>query len=150
MHALRVDLSFNWETVLRDGEEKYLFPQPITKHMRRAYRGPAVYRWNIYDERPTDKQLIYIGQTQELSPDRIRGYLKPGPSQKTNQRLLSEFNEYLEQGLKICLEVLRFGEIIIGDLTLTTDDMHDGHVRQFIEGLLITYYTRKGFTLLNL
>jgi hypothetical protein len=114
------------------------------------YRGPAVYRWNIYDERPTDKQLIYIGQTQELCPARIRGYLKPGPSQKTNQRLMSEFNEYLAQGFKVRLEVLRFGEIIIGDLTLTPDDVHEGHVREFIEGLLIAYYKRMGFILLNL
>ena len=150
MDRLSIELAFEWKAVRMGEDGEYFFPQPVTKSMRQAYPGPAVYRWNIYKDRPTDRKLVYIGETAKLAPDRIRGYLKPGPSQTTNQRLKREFEGYLEQGLRVRLEVLRPDEVTVGDITLGPDDLQDKHVRQFIEELLITYYTRVGFTVLNL
>jgi hypothetical protein len=150
MNRIQVELLYEWEAILRNENEAYFFPQETTGAMGRTYRGPAIYRWNIYANTPSDRKLVYIGETQALSPRRIRGYLKPGPSQKTNQRLKSEFHKYLEQGLQIRLEVLKFDKIAAGDYILTPGDLDDKHVRRFIEGLLITYYKRLGFTVLNL
>ena len=146
MDRLSIEVAFEWEAVRMSEDGEYFFPQPVTKFMRQSYPGPAVYRRNIYKDRPTDRKLVYIGETEKLAPNRIRGYLNPGPSQQTNQRLKREFEEYLEQGLNVRLEVLRLGQVTIGDISLGPDDLQDKHVRQFIEELLITYYTRMGFT----
>ena len=150
VNVLKVRFPFEWEAVLSSETEEYFFPQPVTGYMKRLYKGPAVYRWNIYRNSPADLKLLYVGQAKQLCPHRIQGYLTPGPSQKTNQRIHEKLRAYLEQGLRIRLEVLRFVDLTIGDFALTTEDMLDKHIRLLIEGLLIAYLKRKGYALLNL
>lgn len=150
VNVLKVRFPFKWEAVLSSETEEYFFPQSVTGYMKRLYRGPYVYRWNIYRNSPSDLKLLYVGQAKQLCPHRIQSYLTPGPSQETNQRIHEKLRAYLEQGLRIRLEILRFVELTIGDFALTPEDMLDKHTRLFIEGLLIVYLRRKGYALLNL
>ncbi len=150
MNELGIDLSYQQEVVLSDAKKEYLFPKQITQFMKDRYKHPAVYRWDIYRNRPEDQKLIYIGEAQQLCPQRINGYLNPGPSQQTNKRIKDKFQSYLDQGLKIGLEIFHFDRIIVGDFSFTRSDIGDKHLRRFLEELLIIYYRRKGFTILNL
>ena len=85
--------------------------------MKKNYRKPAIYRWNVFKEIPNDEKIIYVGEAQELCPQRIKGYLNPGPSQQTNKRIKKKFQTYLDKGFKIRLEMLQFDNIKIEDFT---------------------------------
>ena len=150
MNELKVNLPHRWETVLADTEKEYFFPEQITQLMKNWYKQPAIYRWNIYKNEPEDQKIIYIGEAKQLCPQRINHYLNPGRDQQTNKRIKEIFQNYSHQGFKIRLETLQFDRIAVGDFSLTKDDISDKHIRRFIEELLITYYRRKGFTILNL
>jgi hypothetical protein len=146
--ALRFD--YEWVPVLLEENQEYLFPEKISPYMRKSYRHPAIYRWNIFKNKPGDERLVYIGEAQQLCPQRIYGYLNPGPTQKTNQRMKEEFLEYSDKGYKIGLEVLRFSNARFGDFTIAQDDLSDKHVRRFMEELMIVLSDREGFKILNL
>ena len=146
----KVEFAYQWESVLTDINKEYFFPEKITPFMRSNYRHPAIYRWNIFKKEPEDERLIYIGNTQELCPDRINGYIKPGPSQQTNKRINEELQGYIKIGFKIKLEFLLFDNIKIEDFNLTQSNLQDKYVRLFIEALMIIIYKEKGFKMLNL
>ena len=150
MHNIKVGFTYQWKPILKEECKEYFFPEGITPFMGRNYRKPAIYRWNIFRSDSEDEKLIYIGETQELCPQRINGYLNPGPSQKTNKRIKEMFQDYLNKGLKIRLERLQFNEIKIENFTLTSDDLEDKHIRRFIEELMVIIYRQKGFQILNL
>lgn len=150
MNKVKVEFAYQWRPILIDENREYLFPKKITSFMKSRYKHPAIYRWNIFRKEPEDEKLIYIGEAQELCPQRINGYLNPGPSQQTNKRIKEEFQGYLKKGFKIGLEILQFDEIRIKDFTLTNNDLYDKHVRRFIEELLVIIYKQKGFKILNL
>lgn len=150
MNNLKVEFAYQWIPVLTGENKKYAFPEKITPFMKRSYRSPAIYQWNIFRIEPNDEKLIYIGEAQELCPQRINGYLNPGPSQQTNKRIKEEFQDYLKNGFKIGLEILLFDDINIEDFALTQRDLQDKHIRRFVEELMIIIYKRKKFKILNL
>ncbi len=139
-----------WQILLCDEKEEYFFPHPITNYMKLNYKYPAIYRWNVYSNSIRDESLLYIGEAQSLCPDRLKNYLKPGPSQKTSRRIHDMFNEFSSQGMKIQMEVFDFERITIDEVALVQKDLSQKHVRLLIEQLLVTIYRRKGVTLLNL
>lgn len=143
------EVLFDWIPILQDEDELYYFPNSLTPFMKRLYKSPAIYRWNIYKNTPTDEKIIYIGEGQQLIPERINGYLNPGPSQMTNRRLNTCFREYILNGHKVSLEIVRFDEMSVGDITFRQTDLKNKHFRRFLEHLLITYYEHKGYSLLN-
>lgn len=146
---LLVDVSFDWIPVLRNEDEVYFFPNSLTSFMTRLYKSPAIYRWNVYKDTPTDERIIYIGEGQQLIPSRINGYLNPGPSQMTNKRLNLRFHEYIQSGQKVQLEIIRFDEVILGNLSFRQSDLQNKHFRRFLEHMLITYYQQKNYKILN-
>ena len=91
---------------------------------------------------------LYIGET-ELLPQRIRGYLNPGPTQRTNQRLTVEFEKELENEYKVVLEVLRFEPFNIESISISMADLTDKWMRRFLESLFTMYYSKSGHTVLN-
>jgi hypothetical protein len=146
-----IDMRFSFErrAVLRESDEVYSFPEPITGFMIRRYSCPAVYRWNVlYRSGETFPELMYIGSTKRLCPARLEGYLNPRTS-KTNRRLHEQFTKCVRQGFQIHLEMLEACEVTIGELALSSFDFGTNTTRLFVENLLITYYRRKGYTLLN-
>lgn len=150
MEEVKLEFAYQWEPVLMDENTEYFFPERITPFMRKRYKQSAIYRWDIFRKEPEDEKLIYIGEAQELCPQRINGYLNPGPSQKTNKRIKEKFQGYLDKGFKIGLEILQFDKIKIENFTLTINDLNDKHVRRFVEELMVIIYKQKGFQILNL
>ncbi|RLI17394.1 hypothetical protein DRO54_11590 [Candidatus Bathyarchaeota archaeon] len=150
MHNIKVEFTYQWIPILKGEDEEYYFPERITSFMRSNYKQPAIYRWNVFRNNSEDEKLIYIGEAQELCPQRINGYLNPGPSQQTNRRTKEMFQDYLSKGLKIRLEMLQFNNIKIENFTLINSDLKDKHVRRFLEELMVIIYKQKGFQILNL
>jgi hypothetical protein len=149
MSEIKIEFNYQWEPAVRDENgNNYFFPEEITPFMRQKYRHPAIYRWNIFSESLKDEKF-YIGEAQDLC-QRINGYLNPGPSQQTNKRINKKFHEYIENGFKIRLEILRFEKIRINDFVITENDLSHKHNRRFIEELMVIIYEQKGFQLLNL
>ena len=128
------EISFNWIAVQSSKNIPYSFPQPITKYLRQQYNWPAIYRWSI---KRSDKTLIYIGETERLDR-RLNHYLKPGPSQKTNQRLRELFDKELISGASIGLDVLSFESFVINGREYSSEKLWEKEVRCFLENLLIT------------
>lgn len=143
------DITFDWIPVLREEDEIYMFPNPITPYMKRLYKSPSIYRWNIHKGIPTSEKIIYIGEGQQLVPARIKGYLNPGPSQMTNKRLNNCFFEYKQRGYEISLEIIRFDAMNLGDSSFNLVDLENKYLRRFLENMLIIYYQQKGYILQN-
>jgi len=150
MHNIKVKFTYQWIPILKEEGEEYYFPERITLFMRSNYKQPAIYRWNIFRNNSEDEKLIYIGEAQELCPRRIYSYLNPGPSQQTNKRIKEMFQCYLNERLKIRLEMLQFDKIKIENFTFINSNLKDKHVRRFLEELMVIKYRRKGFQILNL
>jgi len=150
MYRVKIDFSYIWKPILSGEDDEYYFPNKITPSMRKTYKHPAIYRWNIFKNRPDDEKLIYVGEAQELCPQRINGYLNPGSDQETNKRIKEHLKNYLEKGFKIGLEILEFDNIKFETFVFTNSDLYDKHVRRFVEELMVIIYKQRGFQILNL
>lgn len=136
--------SLHWKTILCDEGLKYWFPHPITSMMMLRYNRPAIYRWTTSQDDYEQRKIIYIGQCRKLCPDRLVGYLDPQLS-KTNVRLSLQFNQCIQQGYNVGLEIL----YAIGGVPADSFNLHLDSVRLFIERLLIIHYRQNGLKLLN-
>lgn len=150
IEKIKLDISYTWEPVLAKEDQEYHYPMPISRYMKEHYNRSSIYRWDIYEQLLEDRKQIYIGEAQILCPQRIRGYLTPGPSQQTNKRMKEKFQGFLKDGLKIRLEVLRLQGLFIGKVPLAASELSNKYVRRCIEALLIINYQNKGYALLNL
>jgi hypothetical protein len=150
MNKLQIGLSYEWQPVFSREKVEYLFPMTITPFMRTKYRVPAVFRWNIYQKTPEDKKLVYIGDAQELCPKRLYGYLNPGPTQKTNQKVNTEFRGYLREKLNIRLDICNIDDISFGGSAIENKALDDKYVRQLIVDAMIIEHKKRGFTVLEL
>jgi hypothetical protein len=90
MNALQIKLAYEWQTVLLREKVEYLFPMAISPFMRTRYKGPAIFKWEVYQTTPGDKKMVYIGEAQELCPKRLYGYLNPGSTQLANKKVNTE------------------------------------------------------------
>lgn len=142
-------LSCKWLPVMSNETEIYTFPDKITPFMKLHYRIPAIYRWHIYKSKPGDLKQIYIGEAVQLCPQRLNGYLRPGPSQQTNIRINKMFNELINDGRHIQLEYLDFDVVKIEDIEIISENLIDKHVRRMLEEVMVIYSTHKGYTILN-
>ncbi len=139
---------FDWEVVLASENKEYKFPNSITGFMRKNYQKPIIYRWTI--DRGKGGKSFYIGETVKLCPDRLNGYLSPGPTQQTNKRLNQYFQESVGNGASLKLEILKMSGAFVNDLDLQDSDLVRQDNRRLIERLLVTLYRNQGLDLLNL
>lgn len=146
---IKLELRYFWEPILSDETIKYHYPMPLSVLMKKKYKKPAIYRWNIYKHTPDDQKLIYVGETELLCPRRIKGYLSPGPTQQTNKRLMKIFGDYIKTGLKISLEVLNIQFTTMNKIPIVEQDLSNKYTRRLIEAALVVKYQNKGYTLLN-
>ena len=147
--TIAVNFAFEWEPVYQEKNTQYVFPNSITAFMKENYRKPTIYRWTI--ERGEDEDsTFYIGEAVRLCPDRLLGYLSPGPTQQTNIRLNQLFYESMNNGATIKFEILKFTGSFINDLRLGEKDLARQDIRRLIERLLVTLYRSQGLDLLNL
>lgn len=141
-------LAFEWEVVLASEKDEYKFPNPITGFMKQKYRKPVIYRWTI--ARGEGEKSFYIGEAVRFCPDRLNGYLSPGPTQQTNIRLNKFFQEGVGNGANLKLEILKMSGAFVNDLDLQDKDLARLEIRRLIEKLLVTLYRNQGLDLLNL
>jgi len=127
--------------------ERYLFPQEISKFMRDTYKHPAIYKWAIENDRKIES--IYIGEAEKLCPRRIRGYLKPGPTQMTNIRLNSIFTDSLKNDKTVSLYYMMFSTFTINDKEISIDELKDKYIRRLLENLLIIEEKKQDVNILN-
>jgi len=146
---IQIKISYEWQSVLLREKVEYLFPMDITPFMRSKYREPAVFRWDIYQKTPGDKKLVYIGDAQELCPKRLYGYLNPGPTQRTNQKINSEFRGYLREKLNIKLDICKISEIFYKTSVLGTSALDDKYMRLLIVNAMTIELKNKGFTVME-
>jgi len=145
---VNIALKYKWIPVENQPGVHYQFPEEISSHFRANWNGPAVYRWIVFQQEPGDLRQLYVGET-ELLPRRIYGYLNPGPSQRTNQRLKAEFEKELSNGHKVILEVLSFESLSIEGISISMGDLTDKMVRRVLESLFTMYYSKSGYIVLN-
>lgn len=143
-----LQLNLNWEIVLETENDAYSYPRPVSQYMRQNYHHPSIYRWKVFKD-GMNNPTIYIGETECLCPDRIKGYLNPGPSQKTNQRINELLNGYFADGWVVHLEHLSDLTLKLNDFELNQNHLYDKDNRRLIERILIVYYKNKGYYLLN-
>jgi len=150
MDQLQVRVAYEWQSVFLREKVEYLFPMAISPFMRAACRGPAVFRWDIFQNTPGDRKMVYIGEAQELCPKRLYGFLNPGPTQQSNKKINTEFRGYLREKLKIKLDVCNIREIAFGGSTLGSEALSDKYIRRFIVGTMIIEHKNRGFTIMDL
>jgi hypothetical protein len=148
MDRIELGLNFEWTAVESSPNVCYLFPQEINSHLRTRFGGPAVYRWNLFLERPGDIGVFYVGEAA-LLPRRLRNYLRGHKSQPTASRLNKELHERTEKGQKAMLEVLSFTPFSIGGQSFGMGDLRNKHFRRFLEAWLTMYHLSCGHELLN-
>jgi hypothetical protein len=149
MELLQIKLTYEWQPVFLRDKVEYLFPADISPYMRSKYKEPAIFRWDVYQKTASDKKLVYIGDAQELCPKRLYGYLNPGETQRTNQKINGEFRGYLRDKLNVKLDICNIREIIYKDITLTKAALDDKYIRLMIVNLMMIEHKNKGYTVME-
>jgi hypothetical protein len=149
MEQLQIKISYDWQSVFLREKVEYLFPMAITPFMRSKYREPAVFKWDIYQKTPGDRKLVYIGDAQELCPKRLYGYLNPGPTQKTNQKINTEFRGYLKEKLNIKLDICNIYKIDYQEALLGKLALDDKYIRLLIVNAMTIEHKNKGYTVIE-
>jgi hypothetical protein len=149
MEVLQIKITYEWQPVLLREKVDYLFPMAITPFMRTKYKEPAIFKWDVYQKNPGDKKLVYIGDAQELCPKRLYGYLNPGPTQKTNQKINTEFRGYLKEKLSIGLHMCNIREIVYKDSVLGKEALDEKYMRLMIVNAMTLEHKNKGFTVIE-
>lgn len=146
----RIDVASisRWTAVENAPGVQYSFPEKMSRHFRECWDGPAIYRWVVFDQVPGDLRRLYVGEAEQL-PRRVFGYLNPGPTQRTNQRLNELFQQELRNGHNITLEVLALDPFDLDGFPITVQDLADKQVRRLLEDTFVVYYSKAGYTLLN-
>lgn len=148
LDRMAVSFDYRWKPVLdRDGHH-YLFPRPIDALNAEDAERPAVYRWVVFREQPGDLKRLYVGEAEVLSR-RIRGYINPGATQKTNIRMKAEFEKEIEAGKGVTLQTLYFEPFELNGVRLEMGMLGDKRVRRLLEGLFVVYYSQLGYAVLN-
>jgi hypothetical protein len=151
MSEIKLNLSYEWQPVYLREKVEYLFPMAISPFMRTKYRAPAIFKLDVYQKNPGDKKLVYIGEAQELCPQRLYGYLNPGTTQLAFKKVNTEFRAYLKEKLRIGLAICLVKVINIGGSELDPSSViNEKHLRRMITELLIVEHSRKGFTVVDL
>ena len=143
-----VSVNHNWIPVDNRPGVPYCFPQPLPKGFRGKWSVPAIYRWVVFRDHPGDLRRLYIGETDQLGR-RIYGYLNPGVSQFTNQRIKARFEDEISSGCKVVLEVLHFDPFALQGISISEADLADKAVRRMLENLFVVFFTRSGYQVLN-
>ena len=132
----QVKIKFWWKP------SHYIYPSPISEEFRTKHTCAAVYRWAIYPPTSTSQDPCeqYVGETQSLAR-RLQQYLKPGKTQRTNQRLKEILDDKLASGARIELHTFEFEpfEIVTpnSSVLVSTFELFDQFKRKMMENFAI-------------
>jgi hypothetical protein len=150
METLFLECGYNWQQALLREKVGYIFPMAISPYMRINYKGPAVFRWEVYQKEAGDKKIVYIGEAQELCPKRLYGYLNPGPTQAANKKVNLDFRGYLKEKMNIRLDICDIQEFNLGGSALAPGFLEDKYIRRMLVAAQIIEHKKKGYTVVDL
>lgn len=145
MKSFQIDL--RWVDVESTSGAGYSFPSDISRHLRRYYDKPGVYRWALFD---SEQRLVeaYVGETESVCK-RLYQYLRPGKNQQTNLRLKAHLDGAQTRELKSKFQLLEFEQFQINGMLINENSLGNPHVRQFLEALAINDIKSTGCRILN-
>jgi hypothetical protein len=123
----------------------YEYPSPVNPFFRRAYSGPRVYRWAVFESDVLT--AADVGEAEDLCR-RLGGYLNPGAQQRTNIRIKHCLDEKKLAGATIRLQMLEFDDFRINGLAFSCDSLTNPYTRKCLENLAVALHT-SDCTLLN-
>ncbi len=141
-----LDVSGEWVRTFAGDDREYEFPGPISDFMLKKYNQPAIYRW-ISHKPNASNGVLYIGQTRELCPDRLKSYLRPRRS-STNRRINTHLEELARGGHSIRLEIFKATSVRLCGQEVHTSLKGDV-LREAVEAVMIANHQREHPGLLN-
>jgi hypothetical protein len=150
MNQLQINFTYEWETVYLRENVEYLFPMAVSPFMRARYKGPAIFKWEVFQKTFGDKKLVYIGEAPEFCPRRIYSYLSPGTTQLATKKINTEFTAFLKQNLKIKLDICRFQDMAFGTGATDPKALADKHFRRLVVESMIIDHEKRGFIVADL
>ncbi len=144
-----IDINYEWIPVFSEPGVQYTFTTARTRYLRQNYSIPAIYRWHAFNPELNQPEQYYVGETNNLY-GRINFYLRIDATQKTNIRLRTYFQEHLQQGFQIQMELLHIDSLTIDKSPVTLDNLQYKYFRVMLENYFIYRLRCEGFTLLNL
>lgn len=92
---------------------------------------------------------VYVGETGKLVPHRLKNYLAPEKSQKTNIRLKAVLDQSLAAKCQIEWQIVKIRSLSLNGKKYTQNDLKSQAVRRSLEHLLIRIHVDEGFEMLN-
>jgi hypothetical protein len=154
MSASEFNVVMQWKTAVEsDGKTPYSFPHKFTSYLRETYAIPAVYQWRVLRQEGESKEVVYIGEAEDLIY-RIQRVLSP-PRQagrsNTNTRLNEIFTKHVAAGRTIVLDIADIEPFEINGVRFGRDTMRDRFKRRMLENMvLVIAQESKKFDLLNM
>ena len=154
MGTRELTFSVQWRTaVVQENGEAYYFPEKCTHYFHNTYSLPIIYRWRVLFGQPRQKEIIYIGEAEEL-PRRIQRVRTPSTKatdSNTNKRLHQIFQQHLSGNRKIVIDVADIEPFEINGIRFDSQGLGDRFKRRALESLLIAMAQQSGqFDLLNM
>lgn len=144
---MEIKFEFEWKEVEVSKGAKYNYPEKMSTYMKTEYGFSSVYRWVL---RKGDDLKLYIGEADQLCPQRINGYINLGPKQFTNIRMKEKLLNFKEKHYDVTLEFLSIKSLLIENKEIHSKDLANKYLRKFIEHLLLWHYSNdKRIELLN-
>jgi hypothetical protein len=143
--SFQIDL--RWKDIESASGTEYCFPSLITRHLKKHYDKPRIYRWALFDDENKLKEA-YVGETESVCT-RLSQYLRPGSKQQTNLRLRAHLDESIARGLKAKFQILQFEQFQVNGVVVNEAALGNPHVRQFLEALAIIENRCTGCKVLN-
>ncbi len=148
--TLQFECRYQWKPAFLRERVEYFFPMAISPYMRIQYKGPAVYRWEVFQKHSGDKKIVYIGEAPEMCPKRLYSYLNPGPTQLANQKVNVDFRGYLKEKMTIRLDICDIIEFVMAGLVMSPALLSDKYVRRMLVAAQIIEHKKQGYTVMDL
>ncbi len=146
MADLVLSLSHSWQPVESVAGKPYRYPDETTDYLRSRWDGPAIYRWNVFENEPGDLQTYVVGETDRLA-NRIYQYRNPTRDLQACVRIKKLLMDAKMDGHQARLEVLSLDGLSCGEIILKPQALSDRAVRKLIVQVLTFWHERRGDTL---
>jgi len=147
-----IELNCQWRTAVCENLEAYYFPNRFTPKFREKYCIPGVYRWRIIRAPGEVKEVIYIGEAENIVR-RMQRVLSPSKKQRkgdTNCRLNKIFVERVAAGRKIVIDIADVDPFEINGVRFGRETLSDRFKRCAVENILLAIVaTHPQWELLN-
>jgi len=148
-----MEIRYSWVPIDSEQEEplillkdKTLGTLAVSGVLSKLSEGAAIYRWGFF--KFGQLKQAYVGETENFR-QRIRGYLRPGPTQATNKRMNALFCKAIDDGFEIRLETLKIEPARLNQLNVCNQNLADPFLRKMMENLILADFDVVNYTLHN-